>query len=643
MKKLLIQGFAAFLMMLAVGMSHLQAQDYSALLIPKELKKNAQAVIRSSVKEIHVKDEKRAELYEDRTITIFNQQAAEELARLVIFYDDFDKISEIEGEVYDQLGRRIRKLKSKEIEDMSATGSSFATDSRVKVASLYHSVFPYTIHFRYKKTIKGLFSLPAWVPQNYSETSVEHARLTVYVPAGLEIRHKTMNVGEGPQITDSGENKKYEWEVSNLAIRQEEPYAPPMREYIPIVYLAPGEFEIEGYKGSSKSWKDFGMFYHKLNEGRDQVPPELAQKVQELTQNLPSSKEKIQALYAYMQENTRYVSIQLGIGGWQTFDANYVYKNGYGDCKALSNYVKSMLAEIDITAYPVLIRAGDYASDIVPDFSANQFNHAILCVPNEGDSIWLECTVNNYPAGYLGQFTADRYALMVTPEGGHLVRTPVSSPESNRQTRQARVDLDKNGNALVKVAVETSGFQQDALTEFIDGLSEREREEWLRKSIHAKSFDISGYEFKGTEMADIPIYRFQYELDARNWASASGSRFFLAPNQLERYDRVPRAVSDRQQPVLTKYPYLDADTIEYHLPDGFILESMPEMPIQLDSEFGTYTANIDFQPQDGVLIYTRRLLMRKTRQPAEAYDVYRQFIKDIVKADKIQIVLSGRS
>ncbi|MEM7372982.1 MAG: DUF3857 domain-containing transglutaminase family protein [Bacteroidota bacterium] len=643
MKQLPTVISAISLMMLLGSFSHLPAQSYSALLISDEMKKDAHGVIRSYVKEIHVKDERRAELYEERIITIFNQKAARELGELVVSYDDFDKIGEMEAEIYDQLGNRIRKLKSKEIEDMSATGSSFATDLRVKVATLYHNVFPYTIRFSYRKTIKGLFALPHWIPQNYTSLSVESASLKVVAPSELEIRYKGLNVGEGPDISDKDGMKQYEWHVSDLTATKMEPYGPPSREFLPMVYLAPGRFEIEGYKGSSKSWKDFGMFYHQLNLGRDKLPAELASTVRELTQDLSTPEEKIQKLYSYMQENTRYVSIQLGIGGWQSFDANYVYKNGYGDCKALSNYVKSMLAAIDITAYPVLIKAGDYATDILPDFSGNQFNHAILCVPNEGDSMWLECTVNNFPAGYLGQFTADRYALIVTPKGGKLVRTPASLPETNRQNRLAKVVLDKSGNAQVQVSVETSGFQQDNLTEFIDGRSERERETWLRKSIHAKSFDITQYQFEGTKMTRIPTYRFQYELDARNWAAASGSRFFLAPNQLERYDQVPKAVKDRTQPVVTRYPYLDTDTIEYQLPDGYILESMPEMPIKLESEFGTYIANIDFKPEKGVLIYTRHLMMRKTRRPAEEYKDYRQFMRDIVKADKIQVVLSGRT
>ena len=42
-----------------------------------------------------------------------------------------------------------------------------------------------------------------------------------------------------------------------------------------------------------------------------------------LIEGASTNLEKIEILYRYLQENTRYVSVQLGIGGWQTFDARH--------------------------------------------------------------------------------------------------------------------------------------------------------------------------------------------------------------------------------------------------------------------------------------------------------------------------------
>lgn len=616
--------------------------QYSVALIPDSLKENADAVIRKNDHTIYVRDDRRADIRVDRVITLMNRQA-DNLATLYVAYNNFDKVGEISGEVYDASGALVRKLKSKEIQDQSAGGSSFASDTRVKVVSLRHDRYPYTVHFSYSSSIKGLFTFPSWTPQEEEGIAVQQAKLQVIAETGQKIRHKTLNIADAPTVSEVDKTTHYVWEVGPRPAIEREPSGPPWREYAPLVYLAPVDFEIEGYQGSTRTWSDFGKFYHALNVDRGQLPPALAQEVEQLTAGLTTNREKIQAIYGYMQQNTRYVSIQLGIGGWQSFDAAYVYTNGYGDCKALSNYVKSMLAAVDITAYPVLIRAGDYAEDILPDYSGNQFNHAIVCVPNAGDTVWLECTVNNFPAGYLGQFTEDRYALLVTPEGGKLIRTPSSQPEANLQQRHATVQLDKQGNAAVQVVVTATGYQQDNLREGIDRYAEREKEQWLRKTIEARSFELTKYAFEGPVEAEIPAYRYTYELQATNWAAASGSRFFLAPNQLQRSSYLPEKIESRRQPVVTKYPYWDTDTVEYALPEGYVIESMPDMPLQIDSEFGSYEADIDFRPEAGKLIYTRSLRMRKVRRPAAEYEAYREFLREVMKADKMQVVLSGKS
>ena len=52
--------------------------------------------------------------------------------------------------------------------------------------------------------------------------------------------------------------------------------------------------------------------------------------------------EKAKIVYKYMQEKTRYISVQVGIGGFKPMLAKDVDRLGYGDCKALSNYTKAL-------------------------------------------------------------------------------------------------------------------------------------------------------------------------------------------------------------------------------------------------------------------------------------------------------------
>ena len=63
------------------------------------------------------------------------------------------------------------------------------------------------------------------------------------------------------------------------------------------------------------------------------------------------------------------------------FPATFVDEKKYGDCKALSNYMRALLKAVDIPSYYALIRAGENEEPADFDFPHNNFNHAILCVP----------------------------------------------------------------------------------------------------------------------------------------------------------------------------------------------------------------------------------------------------------------------
>jgi transglutaminase-like putative cysteine protease len=195
--------------------------------------------------------------------------------------------------------------------------------------------------------------------------------------------------------------------------------------------LAPGQFELLKYKGDMQSWKNIGLFIYKLNEGRDVLPEDKKATVKSLIEGEQDTYNKVQKLYAYMQQSTRYVANEYGIAGWQTFDAMNVATNGYGDCKGLTNYLKALLKEAGINSYVTLVYAGEDYYKIDEDFPANTFNHVILCVPQPKDTIWVECTSQQLPAGYLGSFTQGRKVLLTSEQGGFLCMTPSYDKSKN--------------------------------------------------------------------------------------------------------------------------------------------------------------------------------------------------------------------
>src|SRR6185503_18169122 len=192
----------------------------------------------------------------------------------------------------------------------------------------------------------------------------------------------------------------------------------------PHVSIVSDRFSHYGFEGDLSSWKSFGQWINTLYSGLDILPPDRQQFFTQLVKDASDNKEKIKRIYQYMQKNFRYVSIQLGIGGLKPFSAEFTDKKKYGDCKALSNYMKAALKSVGIPSHIAIINAEYNQEPVDPNFPANGFNHVILCVPGQNDSIWLECTSSTAAFGELGSFTENRNALLITDNGGVLVPTP---------------------------------------------------------------------------------------------------------------------------------------------------------------------------------------------------------------------------
>ena len=372
-------------------------------------------------------------------------------------------------------GKKIRDIHKDEVEDYAAfDGFSIYNDLRLKHVDFTYGNYPYTIEYEYEVTHNGLQSYSTWAPQRY-KTSVEKSIFELTLPADMEFRYKAFNITQLPQINNEGGKKRNAWQLLNKIVVSRESNAPDTYQPLPVLRTLPNNFEVDGYKGNMESWQAFGRFMYELNNNRDNLSPAMVQKVKSLTANATTNEEKIAALYHYLQENMRYVSVQLGIGGWQTFDAEYVEKNKYGDCKALTNFMKGMLKTAGIKAYASLITAGDQNMEIKEDFPAPYFNHVILNVPEE--NIWLECTSTNNPVNYLGTSTADRPTLLITEKGGVLTRTPAIS--NNFQKGKTQIILGEDGSAKVECATTLTGKLHEVFRYIVNNYSQEDQEKWL--------------------------------------------------------------------------------------------------------------------------------------------------------------------
>lgn len=544
---------------------------YTALTVPDSLRKNANAVVREDYTRFRIKDVDEAIMESHSIVTILNEKGSGYLD-FVNYSDKFHQLDEAEVKVYNAFGKKINSYSKKEMQSF-AYGDGLVDDGKVTYFSVNAATYPITIEQTSRVKYKGLLDYPDMLIQE-PEISKEHFLCIVETPAALDVRYKTLNSALQPKKNTDGNTLIYTWEVSDIKAMKRELHSGPSDRYFPKVIISPTRFKIGGYEGDMSSWKGFGMWSYNLIGKGNQLSDKSKAVIVSLVKDAATDEEKARIVYKYLQQNMRYVSVQLGIGGWKPFDADFVQDKKYGDCKALSNYMQAALSAVGVKSYYAIVNAGTNAMPAQEDFPASVFNHVILCIPQKKDSIWLECTSNTSDFGQLGDFTENRKALLVTEKGGVLVSTPKSRAAENMYSCKTSVTLLPDGDGTMATSISGTG---EFKREQVNYLSQRSSDEQVK-------YFIKDIEWKHPDKCAItPGSRAAtpFRIDAameygQLYVFKSGSKMFLPLRYYPLFNERINDNTERAQDFFFEHPYIKTDTTIFHLPEGFVLENLPK-------------------------------------------------------------------
>jgi hypothetical protein len=628
-------NFTYLLLCLSFSALFSQKVVYPVSTIPDSLKQNANAVIRLDQTIITISSQRDMNIKNYKVVTVFNENGWKTLD-VMEYYDKSTSINSIDATVYNAIGNEIKKIKRKDFKDQTAVdGGTLISDARVLYLDYTPTEYPFTIIYSSELNTSNTAFIPQWIPLNDYYTSLEKSILTVNYRDNLGFKKKELNFANYNIRKDTESPTQIRYLAENILAQKEEDYS--YRNIIfPRLMMGLELFNLEGVDGSAKNWKDYGKWYsEKILDGTIDLSEETKSKIKALIGDEKDIVKKIQIVYNFVQQKSRYVSIQVGIGGWKPMMAKDVDRLGYGDCKALSNYTKSLLNVIGIPSYNTILYGDTNKRNIQNDFVSMQGNHMILAVPYNNDYIWLECTSQDNPFGYQGDFTDDREVLIIKTEGGEIVHTKKYINKDNSQITNGEYSLTESGELKGFLSIVSEGVRYDNKYH-VEKKSPEDMETHYKGyfdninnlKINKKSFLNDKDKISFTEKIDI---------SAVNYGSTSGNRMLFVVNAFNNYNALIKKIRNRKNPFEIQRGYYDDDNVVVHLPQGYAIEAFPNT-VELNSKFGEY--KIEFVKKDeNTILYKRSLLVKKGTYSNKEYDEYRLYMEQINKNDNAKVIL----
>lgn len=612
-----------------------QQKNYSVLSIPKEMTENANSVIRFQDISIDIVSIDRMKIAKTKVVTVLNEKGLKNVDALE-YYDNSTKVKSIEATILDAFGNEIKSIKKKDFKDNSvADGFSIYNDNRILYLDYKPINYPVTVIYTSEiETINTAF-IPKWFPIDDYYESVEESKIKINYLPELGFKYKERNF-DGFIVKKEEKENSINYKLENLPAKKYEELSPVFSKVNPSVLFGLDVFSLEGVKGNAKDWDEFSSWiYNNLLKDSEDLSQETIQKVKSLVGEEVDPIKKAKIIYEYLQSKSRYVSIQMGIGGWKPMNASDVDRLGYGDCKALTNYTRVLLNHVGVESFYTLVYAGNDKQNIADDFVSMQGNHAILSIPTNEGYTFLECTNTSSPFGYNGDFTDDRDVLIVKKDGGEIVRTKNYNVEKSKQITKGEYQLNENGSISAKIKINSSGTQYNDKYWLIKENQEN------KELYYKKRFDwLNNVSFSNLNLInDSNNIQFIEELifNAENYFVKNES-IILTLNAFNRNSFSPRRYRNRTNSFEIDRGFLDDDEILIRLPENYIVADLPNK-IFIEEKFGMYEATFEFLDTN-IIKYSRKFTLKNGYFDKKDYEDFRIFIERISKADNTKIVIT---
>src|SRR5690242_14412321 len=473
----------------------------------------------------------------------------------------------------------------------------------------------------------------SWFVSNSRLT--RRSRYVVDAPTGLALRIKERNLTFRRRTADAqgGGRRVYSWITAEVPKVETEPFAADSNDIVQSITIS-----------APLKWDDIARWYSGLVRDRYALTSAVDSALALIEAGATTADDSLRRLHRWVAQDFRYVSLSLGIGGFQPRRPADVLQSKFGDCKDKATLFIAAAARLGVRAYPVLLNAGGRVDKSLPSVGA--FDHMIAAVERpKAPYLYLDLTAEFVPFGSLPMADQGEFGLVVHPVGRkEEVTIPEDSAGANVEHVWIAGDLSQDGVFHAKFSDTPHGSYQYPLRRvFSKPMTATQRTrftEAFANALYPGSTGDSLEMFDGRDLEAVPHVAVVLRHD--HAASASGDREiftlpvsnFTATGALATLEgRGPRRFPIDVAEVVGPRELIQE--LDVTLPEGWQAELPPA--VSAVSAFGTYQSAY---AQNGRVLHVMRRLGGNTGVlPPDRIGDLIAWLKDRSKDDVRFIVL----
>jgi len=512
-----------------------------------------------------------------------------------------------------------KKHRYKMIQDVDTSSEGYYSDNRKKIITMPNVVKGSVIEYEFTMVnkqgpVEGAYfdrvNLYSWGP-------LKHVIITLDAPESMQLYFKNLNTQRDPETTRLEDRTIYKWEFKDDDIYDKnlsaEAYTPASIEFLPMTVIS-----------TMKDWSEIAGWYWKEFSKNIVSSPEIKSEVEKITKDKAGPEEKITAIARYLYDNYRYVSMNLDEHNYEPHPAREVFANKFGDCKDQTVLLITMLKEIGVEAYPVLVCGetdGDPAG-LLPDPTV--FSHLIAGV-KLGDKIYfLDPLLEGYRFGETSYSLEGSYAFIVDGGKGRFIQMPFMGLRQKTTINRSRIKLRANGDALAENIAVSDRQASINTRKSIQLATKKSKEDMLAYLENlTQGGRLLSYKIMG-EDNEYGFLAIGVKSFIRKYLKPKGTIMLFGDSSISLVNRF--YYKERKYPLKFYAEYKEVDIKEFIMPQGFVFEYVPP-DINLESKWLDASVKYTKSPNSIKQVVSRHY--KRAYTPASGYEEFRAFLQKI--------------